>query len=165
MPATKEQLHSGHQNRDPDRDNLHLLRTFLAGNDHPCPICQHNLRDYTATRCPECGHRITISINNPTPPLKLWITATLATAIPAGFSATITTTFLIVYAATRGDISPGPAEITAIAHTATAAPALTLLLANRRRFYRAPLQTRLLTTATLAAASLIATTLTVLAFL
>lgn len=39
-----------------------LLRTFLHGRSHPCPICGYDLRDLRNDRCPECGRQLRLVV-------------------------------------------------------------------------------------------------------
>lgn len=142
-----------------------LLRAYLKHRDTPCPICKHNLRDFTANRCPECGHALTLTITTQRPLIALWLTAVLTTAIPAGFSITLAVTFAVIYIATDGDIPPSTTDTAAIIHALLAAAALTLLITKRNAFLTLTLQTRWLITAALATTSALTTTAIVLTFL
>jgi hypothetical protein len=46
----------------PERQDITLLREYLAARDAPCPRCGYNLRGLTDPVCPECGGLLLMSM-------------------------------------------------------------------------------------------------------
>jgi DNA-directed RNA polymerase subunit RPC12/RpoP len=44
------------------------LAEFLRERDVACPVCSYNLRGVKAETCPECGHRLTLSVQTAASP-------------------------------------------------------------------------------------------------
>jgi len=73
-----------------------LLVQFLAESDVPCPACGYNLRQLTASRCPECGEELLLQLALAEPRLAANLTGLIGLAAGAGLNG-----LLIVYALLR----------------------------------------------------------------
>jgi hypothetical protein len=113
-----------------------LLRTFLHGRSHPCPVCGYDLRDLCTDRCPECGRSMRLTVAEQKRVHAPFIAGLIAFAAPAGASATgIVQVFYqrIVYA-WGWDYVIGPLIVNAtVLALAVAALALWLHCARRLR--------------------------------
>jgi len=49
----------------PSGDAETHLVSYLASNHAPCPICGYDLKGVTADACPECGHRLILTVSTP----------------------------------------------------------------------------------------------------
>lgn len=65
-------------------DGGRLLLDYLAQRDVPCPACRYNLRQLQTDRCPECGNRLRLTVGVVGGLSSAWITALVATLLPAG---------------------------------------------------------------------------------
>ncbi|HTW94680.1 MAG TPA: hypothetical protein VMD30_07810 [Tepidisphaeraceae bacterium] len=60
---------------DAQAEKDRLLIEYLADSDHPCPLCQYNLRALKTPRCPECGIRLRLNVGPAEPYMGAWIAA------------------------------------------------------------------------------------------
>lgn len=65
------------------KDDQSLL-DFVADRDVACPACKYNLRALTSPSCPECGNTLRLSVGVADGINSAWITALVATLLPAG---------------------------------------------------------------------------------
>ena len=72
----------------PPADDDMLLLEFLRGRDAPCPLCGYNLRDLSASRCPECREPLALAVGFRTPRFG-WFLATVAPGLFSGISAVL----------------------------------------------------------------------------
>jgi len=63
-----------------------LLRQFLAGRDVKCAACGYNLRDLTATKCPECGSMLSLGMGPCEKRPRAWTFAVVGSAITTGLA-------------------------------------------------------------------------------
>ncbi len=68
----------------PDPIQEELLRAFLKDRDVACPLCQYNLRNLTATACPECGKGIELAVKAREVSVQAWAVLTVVMSLPAG---------------------------------------------------------------------------------
>ncbi len=74
-------------NRPPADDDT-LLLEFLRGRDAPCPLCGYNLRDLSASTCPECREPLALAVGFRKPRFG-WFLATIAPGLFSGISAAL----------------------------------------------------------------------------
>lgn len=65
-------------------DDASALLDYLRDPDEPCPLCRYNLRGLTASRCPECGRALRLSVGLVEPLLGPWLLAALPLIACAG---------------------------------------------------------------------------------
>lgn len=68
---------------EPSSDEAALL-DYLRARDVACPLCAYNLRGLTASRCPECGREIRLSVGLVEPRIGAWVTCLVAVTIASG---------------------------------------------------------------------------------
>lgn len=67
-----------------EQSDATLLRTFLAGRNHPCPVCGYDLCDLQSDRCPECGKTLRLTITQDRPTWAPFVIGLIAFAAPLG---------------------------------------------------------------------------------
>ena len=72
-----------------------LLDEFLAERDVPCPACGYNLRQLTASRCPECGEELRLQIACAEPKMVAGIAGVIGLAAGAGLNGLLVIFILI----------------------------------------------------------------------
>lgn len=75
-------------------DERDLLRTYLQDRDVPCPACGYNVRNLTATRCPECGEELALRLAMVEPKQAAIVTGLVGLSAAAGLNG-----LLLIYAA------------------------------------------------------------------
>lgn len=78
-----------------DPDNAARLLEFLQHHDAPCPVCHYNLRGLTAPRCPECDHKLELTVGASGVRIG-WFIAALAPFMSAGLGALALGTLLAI---------------------------------------------------------------------
>lgn len=71
-------LHSAVAPAEPRLSPEEEVIQYLRERDAPCPVCQYNLRNLTAARCPECGREVRLTIGTTEPFMRAWITLAFA---------------------------------------------------------------------------------------
>lgn len=105
-PAKSDQEVSGL----PSETRLHiegerLLLEFVRDRDIECPRCEHNLRNITEARCPECGDRLRLTVGQ----AQLRLGAFLIAVVPCAFSgiaALLLAAPIIIVPFTEGGFAP-----------------------------------------------------------
>ena len=86
-------------------DNTRRLLEHLRDNDALCPVCNYNLRGLTETRCPECDHRLTLTVGVSGVRVG-WFVATIAPFMSAGLAAVALGSLLVIAELAGGDPPP-----------------------------------------------------------
>lgn len=80
-PASTTSSASDEANR-----NDRLLVEYLANNDAACPVCGYNVRGLTRPVCPECRHRVRLTVGAVDVTLR-WFLAAIAPGVFSGIAA------------------------------------------------------------------------------
>lgn len=116
--------------------NDQLLLEYLQANDAPCPICGYNVRRLTRPVCPECRHRLRLTVGVSDVSLK-WFLAAIVPGVFSGIAATFLAIPIIVSPLAGNGSAPGFIIATDVFGFASGAAAL-LMMANRRRLIAKP---------------------------
>ena len=123
-------------------DDAALLRLFLASRDVPCPVCGYNLRGSAGDGCPECGNAIRLHVIPSEARVPSFLTAVIGLSTAGGFGALLLGYFLYLLNA-KENVQIGTEFIILVSCVVgVALPALTALIAYRRRFYRSSRRNR-----------------------
>ncbi len=77
-------------------DRVAMLRSFLAGRDEACPVCEYNLRDLRFPRCPECGLELELRLALSEPKQGAFLTGLVGIACGVGFNGILVVYFLVL---------------------------------------------------------------------
>jgi hypothetical protein len=102
------------------------LRMFLSARDVACPGCRYNLRDLSASRCPECGDELVLRVGLAEPRQAAMIAGLIGLSSGAGLFG-----LLLIYIVIRryivGDLGP-PARFVIIIAACFIIQGLSLLI-------------------------------------
>ena len=111
------------------------LLDYLRGRDVACPLCGYNLRGLTASRCPECGRELQLTVGLVEPRIGAWVTCLVAVTAAGGMGV-----MAILSIARHGwDVlfdTEDAGQVVAIAYFLATVPAVPLLIVFRRRYRR-----------------------------
>ena len=60
------------------------LLAFMRQRDVACPMCKYNLRNLASLKCPECGTKLALGVQQAEPHSRAWITAVVGLSLPSG---------------------------------------------------------------------------------
>lgn len=86
--------------------NDRLLLEYLSSNDAPCPVCGYNVRGLTRPVCPECRHRLRLTVGASDVSLK-WFLAAIVPGVFSGIAAMFLAIPIIVSPLTGNGGAPG----------------------------------------------------------
>jgi hypothetical protein len=92
---------------DQARTDEELLINWLASRDVQCPVCQYNLRDLAAPRCPECNTELRLAVSSPSLNLGPWVVGLVSIALASGFDGVVS--ILVIIASFLFGPPPSPA--------------------------------------------------------
>jgi hypothetical protein len=110
--------------------DIDRLIEFLHERDEPCPQCEYNLRNLLSPNCPECGHRLKLSVTLADVYLKAWIALLVSLCAGAGLGV-----LWILIIPRSGFPQKGWTGAAILLHILMI-PAAIWLLMNRRAFLR-----------------------------
>lgn len=116
--------------------NDQLLVEFLESNDAACPVCGYNVRRLTRPVCPECRHRLHLTVGASDVALR-WFLAMIAPGVFSGIAAIFLAIPLIVSPLTGNGAAPGFIVATDAFGFASGAAAL-IMMAKRSRLVAMP---------------------------
>ncbi len=130
-PASATSSASDEANR-----NDRLLLEYLASNDAACPVCGYNVRGLTRPVCPECRHRLRLTVGAVDVTLR-WFLAAIAPGVFSGIAAIFLAIPLIVSPLTGNGSAPGFIIATDVFGFASGIAAL-VMMAKRKRIVAMP---------------------------
>ncbi len=83
-----------------------LLLEYLVNNDAACPVCGYNVRGLTRPVCPECRHRLRLTVGATDVTLR-WFLAAIAPGVFSGIAAIFLAIPLIVSPLIGNGSAPG----------------------------------------------------------
>ncbi len=86
--------------------NDRLLLEYLSSNDAPCPLCGYNVRGLTRPVCPECRHRLRLTVGVSDVSLK-WFLAAIVPGMFSGIAAMFVAIPIIVSPLSGNGSAPG----------------------------------------------------------
>lgn len=126
--------------------NDRLLLDFLEFNDAPCPVCGYNVRQLTSPICPECRHRLQLTVGASDVTLR-WFLASIVPGMFSGIAAIFLMIPLTVAPFAGGGAAPGLFYAIDAFGYASGIAAL-VMMARRKRIIALPRGTQLALAAT-----------------
>ena len=120
--------------------DLARLTDFLRDRDAPCPLCGYNLRDLTGDVCPECDHKLELTIGAARVRFG-WFLATITPSLFSGVGGVLLLLMFLVVSISSARPINAPPMLYLLCLLGVASGLLAVaLIAKRHRFILLPVR-------------------------